>query len=247
LVVNSDSATASDLKGEFAAANIEEYAYTPPSTTTASTQWPTLNELISNGTRMISFVASLDPASNTVAPYLLDEFTFIFETPYQITAPTNFSCTPDRPTVVQGDIQGATGSGRLSFMNHFLYSVEAFGIEEPDSVNVTITNGPSGTGIGNLGDAAANCSSAWGKPPTFILVDFFDQGPAIETVDKLNGVTAVGRKTLPAVNGTSESPPNLFEGLANLTASVRQGKLPSLGNWISVGGDWAKALGTINI
>ena len=78
-------------------------------------------------------------------------------------------------------------------MNHFLYSEQAFGIQIPNVAAVNATNAPEG-GVGNLGSAATNCKSVYGKAPTFILVDFFDQGPAIQTVDTLNGVTApVGR------------------------------------------------------
>ena len=87
----------------------------------------------------------------------------------------------------------AISSDRLPLMNHFLDMQEAFGIEAPNFDAVNVTNAPS-RGVGNLGTAATACSSAYGKAPTFILVDFFDQGPAIATVDSLNGVTApVGR------------------------------------------------------
>lgn len=249
LLVNSDDAAASDLKGEFDSANISSYAYTPPSTSTAIQTWPTLNDLIKNNTRLVTFVASLDPASNTVAPYLLDEFTFVWENPYLVTDPTNFTCVPDRPTDVKGETQAAISSGRLSLMNHFLDTNEAFGIQAPDSGNASRTNGPSGKGVGNLGDAAENCTSVWGKPPNFILVDFFDQGPALATVDKINGITATGRTTLPAAktstSGAGGPAPNLFKGLTDLVSSVATGAKPSVGNWISVGGDWSTALGTI--
>ena len=87
----------------------------------------------------------------------------------------------------------AISSDRLPLMNHFLDIQGGFGIETPNFPAVNVTNAPSG-GTGNLGTAASTCTTAYGKAPTFILVDFFDQGPAISTVDSLNSVTSsVGR------------------------------------------------------
>lgn len=192
LLVNSDSASPSELSSYFEAANVTSYAYTPPITTTAIATWPTLESLIANGTRLMTFVASLDPSTNTAAPYLMDEFTFIWENPYDVTSLSNFSCVPERPSAVDGNIEAAVSSGRMALMNHFLGEEQSFGIEVPDIDNITITNAPSGS-TGNLGGTAANCTALWGKPPTYILVDFFDQGPAISTVDKLNGITPLGR------------------------------------------------------
>jgi len=250
LLVNSDNASAADLNAEFQAAKITSYAYMPPSTATAVTTWPTLQNLISNSTRLVTFIAPLNPTSNTVAPHLLDEFTFVWENPYDVSSPSNFSCAPDRPPAVKGDTSAAVKSGRMALMNHFLYSPGPFGIEVPDTADIMTINAPSG-GIGNLGDMAANCASLYGKAPTFILVDFFDQGPAIATVDKLNGITPVGR-TPPltsnsATSGGSRGRNNMFRGLVDLTNTVRAGAKPSIGNWIWAGGNWGTVLGGIEI
>ena len=197
LLVNSDNASAADLQAEFAAADIVRYAYTPPSTTAPITTWPTLQNLIDKSTRLITFVSSLDPATNTVAPYLLDEFTFVFENPFEVTSLSDFSCIPDRPTSVKGDASAAVKSGRLPLVNHFKGAQQGFGIIIPDFFNISITNAPSGP-VGNLGDAATECQTLYGKAPTYILVDFFDQGSAIQTVDRLNNITPVGRSNVPA-------------------------------------------------
>ena len=231
LLVNSDNAAAAQIDAEFQAANISSYAYIPPSRTTPLTDWPTLQDMISNSTRLVTFIASLDPASNTVAPYLLDEFTFVWENPYDVTGVANFSCLPDRPPVVQGNISAAVTSGRMALMNHFLYSPGPFGIEMPDTANLENTNAPSGK-FGNLGDRAANCTAQYGRAPTFILVDFFDQGPAIATVDKLNGITPVGRTQPVTLNGAtsagSRGKDNIFKGLLDLINSISVGAKPSI-------------------
>ena len=54
-------------------------------------------------------------------------------------------------------------------------------------------------GAGALGAAALDCSNKYHFQTPFILVDFFNVGPAIATVDRLNGVTnkVQGRKSFP--------------------------------------------------
>ncbi|EAW10439.1 uncharacterized protein ACLA_049110 [Aspergillus clavatus NRRL 1] len=247
LLVNSDNASASQLNSEFVAAGIVDYAYTP-SSTSAPSSWPTLQTLINNKTRLMVFVASL--SSNTGAPYLMDEFSYIWENPYDVTSPSNFSCNPDRPSSVKNDISAAVTSNRLPLMNHFLYSTTILDIQYPNSSYVATTNAPSG-GTGNLGDAATKCKQAYGRQPAFILVDFFDKGPAIDTVDKLNGVSSpVGRKDLKSSssNGSTQTSSastysNVFRGLVEVAQKARSGANPSMADWVWVGGDWGSLLG----
>ncbi|KAL8935592.1 MAG: hypothetical protein Q9211_004620 [Gyalolechia sp. 1 TL-2023] len=202
LLVNSDNVAASDLDGEFAAAAIKDYAYTPESATAIPSSWPTLSELIASGTRLVTFVADISPSP--AAPYLMNEFTFIFENPYSVLSPDNFSCTPDRPALVQNQISVAVKSGRLPLMNHFLNADLAFGIQVPDIDKITVTNAASGP-VGNLGEAATACTAAYGRAPSFILVDFFEHGSAIDTVDRLNGITPVGRLSRSTTRGVDKS------------------------------------------
>ncbi|GAB7351517.1 hypothetical protein MBLNU459_g2159t1 [Dothideomycetes sp. NU459] len=190
LLVNSDDATAADLAAQYSAADIEKYAYSPDFSSAPST-WPTLQTLINNGTRLLNFVA--DVTADSSYPYLMNEFTYIFENNYDNSSPSNFSCTANRPSSVDGDTATALSQNLMPLMNHFLYADELLGIEVPDVSAINVTNAPSG-GAGNLGDAAAECAATYSKPPTYLLVDFFNVGPAIETADSLNGVTnAVGR------------------------------------------------------
>ena len=208
ILVNSDNAAASDLHAEFQAASITSYAYTPPSPSSTLQTWPTLENLIANNTRLITFVASLDSSTNTVAPYLLDEFTFVSENPFEVTSLSGFSCDPDRPASVKGAAKTAVNQGLLPLINHFKDIQQAFGITVPDIGNISTTNGQSDS-VGSLGATATQCKSVYGKAPTFILVDFFEQGQqgqAINTVDSLNSITAVGRTTPPVQQTTSASP-----------------------------------------
>ncbi|KAF2492797.1 hypothetical protein BU16DRAFT_466632 [Lophium mytilinum] len=191
LLVNSDDASASDLGPSFKDSGISDYAYTPASSSTPPTTWPTLESLISNNTRLITFVASLTP--DTAYPYLMDEFTFVFESAFENTSPSNFTnCQPNRPSSVENQPSEAIDSGRMFLMNHFLDSSELFGIETPNEDAANVTNAQTGTG--SLGAQMEVCDKLYGSEPTFVLVDFFNVGPAISSVDKANGVTdAVGR------------------------------------------------------
>ena len=247
LLVNADNANPVDLATEFTKSGITDYSYTPPSTTTPQMTWPTLQDLISANTRLMTFVASLDAAQNDSAnAYLMNEFTFIFETPFENTDSSDFTCTADRPSGLRGQTAQAISSGRMPLQNHFLYDDQLFGIEAPDEANITNTNAPADR-PGNVGDAAKDCQTEWGKAPVFILVDFFDQGPAIATVDELNGVTnAVGRTPAPprdAKNSGARSTYALPKPLVVLVNQVRNGASPSLGAWIWAGADWSKSFG----
>lgn len=219
LLVNSDGASASDLAAEYETADIVSYAYTPESTTTPPTDWPTLQTLINNGTRLLNFVADLDPSTNTVATYLMDEFTFIFENAYDNTSPSEFNCTANRPSSVDGDTTKALDDNMLPFMNHFLYETQLLDIETPNVSYIATTNAPSG-GTGNLGESATECTKEYGRAPAFVLVDFFNVGPAIDTVDSLNGVTdPVGRT-------------NVSTSLLTSTSAASSQPLPLLSLWL---------------
>lgn len=204
LLVNSDGATASELHAEFTTASITDYAYAPTALNSVPSVWPTLQTMIDNGKRLVTFVAAVEPSSE--APYLMDEWTYVWENPYDVSSPTGFSCNPGRPSAVANDLSAALSSNRLPLMNHFLYSnaLASLGIQFPNASYVDTTNAPSG-GVGNLGSTAAMCKQQWnGRQPTFILVDFYNKGPAIETVDNLNNVTySVKRPAAPSSSSSS--------------------------------------------
>ncbi|CAI7583692.1 hypothetical protein N7533_004961 [Penicillium manginii] len=243
LLVNSDSATASDLNTEFETANITTYAYEPKSLTTAPTSWPTLQTMITSGKRLVVFVPSLTTSSSY--PYLMNEWDFIWENPYDVQSPSNFSCDASRPST---DTTTQLSSNKLPLMNHFLYSTDLseLGIEYPNTSYVATVNAASG-GTGNLGSTLSKCKKQWSRAPAFVLVDFFNRGPAIDAVDSINNVTnAVGRTSVSTAAGSSSDGStinNVFKGLVELASSAKSGASPSMGNWVWVGGDWSKILG----
>lgn len=195
LLVNGPGATASELAAAYTSSGMDQYAYTPASTSASST-WPTLESMISNGTRAVNFVSTL--SDNSGATYLMNEFDYVFENSYENYNASDFSCEVNRPTNLANQTSNAISSGYMSLMNHFLYVQQAFGIESPNEDAIQTTNAPSGGGSGNLGDHALKCSAQYGKAPTFMLVDFSNVGPAIDTADSLNGVSnPTGRTSLP--------------------------------------------------
>ena len=201
LLVNSDDVSATDLSREFEKSGITKYAYKPPSLSGPSKDWPTLQDLIDANTRALIFIDDVVNQAD-VAPYLMSEFQFLLENHFGTTDITNFTCEAERPDAAVGRTSSAIKEGYLPVMNHFLDVQQAFGIQTPDEGNITTTNSPSQTGVGSLGTSSRQCQSEWGRIPAFVLVDFFEQGPALEAIDDLNGVKEpVGRTKLlrPAV------------------------------------------------
>ncbi|KAF2454049.1 PLC-like phosphodiesterase [Lineolata rhizophorae] len=193
LLVNADAASAQDIHDEYVASGITQYVY-QPQTLEAPQSWPTLGDMIAADARLVSFVATLDDAAaaQQVAPYLMNEFDFVFENDFDNDDPADFSCDPARPSQLAGQPQAALDSDRLFLMNHFLYESQAFGIEIPDVDNLGFTNAV--VGDGSLGQAAFDCTRLYGAPPSFLLVDFFNVGPAINTADAMNSINnPVGR------------------------------------------------------
>jgi hypothetical protein len=78
LLTNGDAIPVSKFGAVFAAVGLDKYAYTPPSTLTLD-QWPTLQSLIHAGTRLVVFMDY--HADTSAVSYILDEFTYFFETP----------------------------------------------------------------------------------------------------------------------------------------------------------------------
>ncbi|KAF2822884.1 hypothetical protein CC86DRAFT_73357 [Ophiobolus disseminans] len=226
LLVNSDSASPSDIGSQFAASGIDKLAYTPPSASTIPQTWPTLDTLIGNNTRLMTFVASLSQPSAQY-PYLMDEFNFIFENDFENVNPSNYSCNPDRPSTLSSP-SAALSSGRMFLMNHFLYETQLFGIQSPNATFANTTNGQ--TGFGSLGTAVRDCTGVYGKPPTFALVDWFNVGPAMASVDAANGVTsASGRRIVstdalrPQTGGVGKRQGSLLAVVVAVVAAVAFG------------------------
>jgi hypothetical protein len=201
LLVNSDNEDVSKYGTAFQASGIAKYGYTPTSTS-ATGNWPTLREMIAANTRLVTFIASITYSPSH--PYLLPQFAYVFETAFEVTSLSGFNCTLDRPAS-RSSAQAAIAANMMPLMNHFSYQTLGSGIFVPNVGDIATTNSPSKTVPGALGLHGQLCLAQWGIKPVFVLVDFWDKGPAIEAADALNGVTDItGRVT--ASKGSGSTP-----------------------------------------
>jgi hypothetical protein len=199
--------SAAEYGSIFSSSGISKYGYTPSSTSGPIATWPTLQTLISANTRLVSFIASID--YDSTYPYLLPEFDYVFETAFGVTSMDGFNCTLDRPSS-QSSASAAISSGYLSLVNHFLDQAQSF-FQIPDVENLDTTNSAASNTTGSLGTQGQQCASEWGVKPTFILVNFFNVGPSIATADLLNGITAIGRKSVSTAQLDSSSSSGAFK------------------------------------
>ncbi|KAL7266741.1 hypothetical protein RUND412_010697 [Rhizina undulata] len=167
---------------------LADIAYIPTERHLNYTQWPTLSELILSGKRAIVFMDY--KADQTIVPYILDEFTYMFETPFSQTN-ASFPCNVDRPP----DQPKNTTMGKLYMANHNLnvnFSLGGVDLLVPNTVELNVTNGVSG--FGSLGLQANTCESDWGRYPNFLLVDFYNygNGSVFEVAAMANNVTYDG-------------------------------------------------------
>ncbi|KAK3302349.1 PLC-like phosphodiesterase [Chaetomium strumarium] len=244
LLVNSDNQPASSFGEAFERSSLSAYGFTPSfssssssggSNTSSVILWPTLQQMIAANTRLVTFIAPLrnnntsDQASSS-HPYLLDEFAHVFETAWSITSLSTFTCALDRPgSLSASGASGALAAGLLPLLNHFAYDMITQDILVPDVDDIDVTNSPNETETGALGDHVRRCMAEWGGgagagagagggiKPVFVLVDFYDRGPAIETADRVNGI--VGR-TVGRVSEPGKSHKNLGRKLEAGGAAV---------------------------
>jgi len=162
----------------FKSAGMDQLAFVPATTPNpiAQSAWPTLGEMIDSGKRVVVFMdASVDM---TRVPYILDEFQFVWETPFDSTD-ASFPCTVDR---ISGPL---AQTDHLNLVNHFLDKA-LFGINSvllPDKSDASTTNSVDSI----LANAAGCAGLNGGRNPNFVLMDWVDIGQPINAVDQMNG------------------------------------------------------------
>lgn len=166
---------------------ILQYIYTPPVAPMSLDDWPTLAQMILSGQRVVMFLDY--EANQTAYPWLIDEFSNMWETPFD-PVDREFPCTVQRPP----DLKPEDAKRRLSLMNHNLnveVSLLGASILVPAVSELNVTN--NATGTGSLGVSAENCRKEWGKPPTVLNVDYYNfggyPGSVFEAAALMNNVT----------------------------------------------------------
>lgn len=195
LLVNIDNQPATSFATAYTTAGLDKLSYAPPQATMANDGWPTYGQLIDAGTPLVTFMDNTADFANV--PYIIDEFSNMWESHFDIADPAGFNCTIDRFT-------GKT-DGQMYLINHYLYTTSnLFGgsTPVPDKAQLNVTNAASGTG--SLGEeATVTCPPLHSRGPTFLLVDFYEYGTGsvFEVAAKLNGIQYVAGSIAP-VNGT---------------------------------------------
>ena len=112
MIVNIDNLPATTFGSAFETAGLSAYAWSPPSSTIGFTSWPTLGSLIDAKTNVVVFMDNT--ASFEQVPYIIDEFSNMFEDAYGVTD-QSFGCAVNRTN-------GDPGS-QLMLVNHYLDTV----------------------------------------------------------------------------------------------------------------------------
>jgi hypothetical protein len=170
---------------------ITQYIYTPSVIPMHLSDWPTLGQMILSGQRVVMFLDYM--ANQTAYPWLLDQFSQMWETPFD-PIDTTFPCTVQRPP----DLNPDDAKKRLYMMNHNLnaeISLLGTSVLVPAVSSLNVTNAAEGPG--SLGMAAGGCREDWGRPPNVLNVDYYNYGnypgSVFEVAASMNNVSYVRR------------------------------------------------------
>ncbi|KAI0528230.1 PLC-like phosphodiesterase [Xylaria bambusicola] len=172
LITNGDAIDIVKFDDAFKAVGLDAYTFTPPGTLGLD-DWPTLGDLISSNNRVIVF---MDYNSDTgKVPYILDEFAYYFETPFDPLEDQLSGCNVDRPA-------GASADGRMILANHNR-NYEVLGINLPDLAHAGDTNS-----VDSITAQTNTCNSMHGRIPNVVLLDYVSIGQVIDAQNQLNDV-----------------------------------------------------------
>ncbi|KAI8888425.1 PLC-like phosphodiesterase [Backusella circina FSU 941] len=165
--------------------------------------WPTIQQMIDSGKRVVNFIDA--EANENRYPWLMDQFSRVFETPYDITNTKDFGCDIDRIS------HDANPSNLMYLLNHFLYGVidiASIKIEMPSRIHAFETNSQS------LVDHTVRCSRVFKRKPNFIEVDYYSSGQALTLIKALNGIEDVS-------DHKKKNTRDLFQKIAQLSQGSR--------------------------
>jgi hypothetical protein len=112
VIVNIDTLPPTTFASAFESSGLSSSAYSPSASALSISEWPTLGELVDSGKNVIVFMDY--NADFTTVPYIMDEFTNIWEDAYDVTT-TGWECAVNRSS-------GSSGS-MMMLVNHFLDTV----------------------------------------------------------------------------------------------------------------------------
>jgi hypothetical protein len=117
-------------------------------------------------------------------PYLLDQFNYFFETPFDTIDPGFGDCSMDRKNKADND-----GKVSMYLVNHYLdIKIPETGILMPDRLSAPRTNAPEGPG--SIGAHARLCLGVHGRIPNVMLLDYFGRG-GVDSLAAQNSLNAI--------------------------------------------------------
>jgi len=177
IIANPENVTADVWHPIFESSGLADMAYVPPEVPMLRGDWPTLKEMLDSSKRVVVFIDK--GAEGGTVPYMLQQFTMMWEDEYDPTDPT-FPCKVDRTA---GPL---SPSQQLNLANHNL-NVDLFpigrGLRIPDRLASPRTNS-----IYSIMAHANHCAPLAGERfPNFVLLDYVNVGLATAAVARLNG------------------------------------------------------------
>ena len=170
LMGNDDVVSPDKYVAPVVSSGLIDFVYIPPTVPMPLGSWPTLGEMLLKNQRA---VVMLDYEANQQdIPWLLDEFSQLWETPFSPTD-RDFPCTAQRPPDRPRDIR----MDRMYMANHNLnvkVAVAGISLDLPAYNIINETNAVGG--YGSAGAMVGNCTEEWNRPPNFLLVDYYNLG-----------------------------------------------------------------------
>ncbi|KAF4982871.1 hypothetical protein FZEAL_1567 [Fusarium zealandicum] len=172
LLTNIDALSVDKFDEAFVVAGLNELVFVPD-TKLALDEWPTLQQMIDDGTRLVVFMDyNMDQSK---VEYIISEFDYFWETPWGETDSSFPVCQVDRP-------ENGDPTKLMGLVNHML-NYDVLGIEVPNQIDAPKTN--SAESIQKHVDL---CEGSLGKRPNVILLDWIDVGDAFDVQVSLNGL-----------------------------------------------------------
>jgi hypothetical protein len=156
-----DEVSPADTARVFEEAGLLPYVFTPP----ADGSWPTLGEMIDDGTRLV--VLMENDGGGDALPWLIQGFDVVQDTPFLFDSPDDFTCDPNR-----GDADAP-----LFLVNHWI-----------DDWKRVPQNSAEVNARDVLLPRLQQCQEERGQLPNYVAVDYYDRGDLFAVVDELNGV-----------------------------------------------------------
>lgn len=152
LIGNYDYVSPQNFTDPIKNSGLYDLAYTPSKIPMGLDDWPTLSEMILTGKRAVFFMDY--QANQTAVPWLMDEFSQMWETPFSPTD-VSFPCTQQRPP----GLSEKDAKSRMYMANHNLnleLNLGSFSMLIPNTATINQTNAVNGNG--SLGWMANNCT-----------------------------------------------------------------------------------------